>query len=71
VKDDVHVRDAVVEALMHDSNAGVRAEAITLLDPVRADMSVREALQVLAQHDQDQFIRSESKRYLESTPTLY
>jgi len=71
VKDDVHVRDALVEALMHDENAGVRAEAITLLDPVRADMSVHEALQVLAQHDKDQFIRSESKRYLESTPNLY
>jgi hypothetical protein len=71
VKDDVHVRDALVEALMHDENAGVRAEAITLLDPVRADMSVHEALQMLAQHDKDQFIRSESRRYLESTPNLY
>ena len=28
VKDDVHVRDAVVEALLHDNNAGVRHEAI-------------------------------------------
>jgi hypothetical protein len=61
----------VVEALMHDSNAGVRSEAITLLEPVRADMSVREALQVLAQHDKDQYIRSESQRYLDSTPRLY
>lgn len=71
VKDDVHVRDAVVEVLMHDGNAGVRAEAISLLEPVRADMSVREALQALAQHDKDQFIRSQSRRYLESTPNLY
>lgn len=71
VKDDVHVRDAVLEALMHDTNAGVRSEAITLLDPVRADMSVREALQVLSQHDKDQFIRAQSRRYLESTPNLY
>lgn len=71
VKGDVHVRDAIVEALMHDSNAGVRAEAIALLNPVRVDMSVHEALQVLAQHDKDQFIRSESRRYLESTPSMY
>ena len=71
VKDDVHVRDAVLEALMHDSNAGVRSQAITLLDPVRADMSVREALQVLAEHDKDQFIRAESRRYLDSTPNMY
>jgi hypothetical protein len=70
VKDDVHVRDAVLEALMHDSNAGVRAEAISLLDPVKADSAVREALQVLAERDQNKFIRSESKRYLASTPNL-
>jgi len=70
VKDDVHVRDAVLEALMHDINAGVRSEAIGLLDPVKADSSVREALQVLAERDQNKFIRSESKRYLASTPNL-
>src|SRR5215472_7228297 len=70
VKDDRHVRDAVVEALMHDTNAGVRAEAISLLDPVKADSSVREALQFLAERDQNKFIRSESQRYLASTPNL-
>jgi hypothetical protein len=70
VKDDVHVRDAVLEALMHDSNAGVRAEAIGLLDPVKADSSVRDTLRVLAERDQNKFIRSESKRYLASTPNL-
>lgn len=70
VKDDVHVRDAVLEALMHDTNAGVRAEAIGLLDPVKADMTVRDTLRVLAERDQNKFIRSESKRYLASTPNL-
>ena len=70
VKDDVHVRDAVLEALMHDTNAGVRAEAIGLLDPVKADSSVRDTLRVLAERDQNKFIRSESKRYLASTPHL-
>jgi hypothetical protein len=70
VKDDRHVRDAVVEALMHDTNAGVRSEAIGLLDPVKADSSVREALQFLAERDQNKFIRSESQRYLASTPNL-
>jgi hypothetical protein len=70
VKNDVHVRDAVLEALMHDSNAGVRAEAIGLLDPVKADTSVRDTLRVLAERDQNKFIRSESKRYLASTPNL-
>lgn len=70
VKDDVHVRDAVLEALMHDSNAGVRSEAISLLDPVKADTSVREALRILATRDQNQYIRSQSQKYLESTPHL-
>ena len=70
VKDDVHVRDVVLEALMHDSNAGVRAEAIGLLEQVRADMSVREALHFLAEHDKDKFIRDQSRRFLENTPDL-
>ncbi len=70
VKDDVHVRDAVLEALMHDTNVGVRAEAIGLLDQVKADSSVRDTLRVLAERDQNKFIRSESKRYLASTPNL-
>jgi len=71
VKNDVRVRDALVEALMHDDNAGVRSQAISLLGPVLADTSVHEALQILSQHDADNFIRSESKRYLENTPKLY
>ncbi len=70
VKDDIHVRDAVLEALMHDSNAGVRSEAISLLDPVKADTSVREALHILATQDQNQYIRTQSQKYLESTPHL-
>lgn len=70
VKDDVHVRDAVLEALMHDTNAGVRSEAIGLLDPVKADTSVREALRILATRDQNQYIRTQSQKYLENTPHL-
>ena len=70
VKDDVHVRDAVIEALLHDTNAGVRQEAIGLLDAVKADTSVRAALTVLADRDPNKFIREESKRYLASTPHL-
>ena len=70
VKDDIHVRDAVLEALMHDNNAGVRSEAISLLDPVKADTSVREALRILATQDQNQYIRTQSQKYLESTPHL-
>jgi Putative zinc-finger len=70
VKDDVHVRDAVLEALLHDNNPGVRSEAISLLDPVKADSSVREALQVLATRDPNQFIKTQSQKYLASTHHL-
>jgi len=70
VKDDVHVRDAVIETLVHDNNPGVRQRAISLLDVVKADSSVRGALTQLAEHDQNKFIREESKRYLASTPHL-
>jgi HEAT repeats/Putative zinc-finger len=70
VKDDVHVRDAVLEALLHDNNAGVRSEAISLLDPVKADTSVREALEVLAARDPNQYIKTQSRKYLASTPHL-
>jgi HEAT repeats/Putative zinc-finger len=70
VKDDIHVRDAVLEALLHDSNPGVRSEAISLLDPVKADSSVHEALKMLAQHDPNQYIKTQSQKYLASTPHL-
>jgi hypothetical protein len=70
VRNDVHVRDAVLEALLHDDNAGVRSEAIGLLDPVKADSSIREELEILAKSDPNQFIRTQSQRYLASTPHL-
>jgi hypothetical protein len=70
VRDDVKVRDAVVETLVSDNNAGVRQAAIGLLDPVKADSSVRSVLTVLAVRDPNKFIRDESKRYLASTPHL-
>ncbi|HEV2988136.1 MAG TPA: HEAT repeat domain-containing protein [Candidatus Angelobacter sp.] len=70
VRGDVRVRDALVEALIHDLNPGVRTTALGLLNPVRTDTSVHEALKMLAQHDKDDFIRSECKRVLVSTPNM-
>ena len=70
VKDDVHVRDAVLEALLHDNNAGVRIAAINLLDPVKADTSVRDTLKFLAERDSNKFISSEARRILASMPNL-
>jgi hypothetical protein len=70
VRNDKNVRNAVLDALLHDDNAGIRYEAIGLLDPVKADSSIREALEILAKSEPNQFIRTQSQRYLASTPHL-
>ena len=70
VKTDMRVRDAVLEALMNDSNAGVRSEAITLLRDVRADSSVRRVLETLSKDDKNPYIRNESKRVLATLPPI-
>jgi len=70
VKQDIRVRNAVLDALLNDSNLGVRSGALKALDPVRADSSVRMALQQLAKEDPSDYIRNESKRELASMPSL-
>ena len=70
VKTDVRVRDAVLEALVNDSNPGVRTEALHLLEPVRADSSVRAVLQKLAEADQNQYIRSQARTALAQLPEI-
>ena len=64
VKTDVRVRDAVLEALVNDSNPGLRTQALHLLEPVRADSSVRVVLQKLADNDQNLYIRSQARNVL-------
>jgi len=70
VKDDVRVRDSLLEALMNDSNPGVRTEALHLLEPVRADSSVRVVLQRLSESDQNQYIRSQARTVLAQLPEI-
>ncbi|MGA9042503.1 MAG: HEAT repeat domain-containing protein [Terriglobales bacterium] len=70
VKDDVRVRDSVLEALMQDSNPGVRIEAMHLLDPVRADSSVRIVLQKLAESDQNPYIKSQARLKVAQLPEI-
>src|ERR1700683_4905389 len=68
VKSDPRVRDVVVEALIQDANPGVRTDALRLLDPVRADSSVRSVLQELARTDQNQYIRGQARMMLAQLP---
>ena len=70
VKEDVTVRDAILEALQKDSNPGVRTEAIHLLQPVRADSTVRAVLQQLAEKEQNDYIRRQSRRVLATLPEI-
>jgi hypothetical protein len=70
VKDDVKVRDAVLEALVNDSNPGVRTEALRMLEPVKADGSVRGVLMTLAAKDQNQYIRSQARTQLAQLPEI-
>jgi hypothetical protein len=70
VKKDRRVRDVMLEALVRDDNAGVRAEAIKSLQPVMADTSVRATLQQLADRDSNKYIRYESQRALATAPEV-
>ncbi|MFY9910703.1 MAG: HEAT repeat domain-containing protein [Candidatus Sulfotelmatobacter sp.] len=70
VKDDVHVRDAVLEVLVNDSNPGVRTEALRLIEPVKADGSVRGVLMKLAAKDQSQYIKSQARTMLAQLPEI-
>jgi anti-sigma factor RsiW len=70
VKDDVRVRDAVLTALMSDNNPGVRTQALLLLEPVKADGTVRAALQHLAETDENQYIRSQARTVLAQLPEI-
>ena len=70
VKDDVRVRDAVLEALVNDSNPGVRTEALRLIEPAKADGSVRGVLMTLAAKDQSQYIKSQARTMLAQLPEI-
>ncbi|HEX8815959.1 MAG TPA: HEAT repeat domain-containing protein [Terriglobales bacterium] len=70
VKSDVQVRDAVLGALMNDANPGVRTEAIHLLEPVRADSTVRAVLTELAAKDSNQYIRTQARNTLAEMPEM-
>ncbi len=70
VKDDVRVRDVVLEALVNDANPGVRTEALRLIEPVKADGSVRGVLMALAAKDQSQYIKSQARTMLAQLPEI-
>jgi hypothetical protein len=70
VKSDQRVRDGVLTALVNDSNQGVRTEALRLIEPVKADGSVRGVLMTLAAKDQSTYIRSQARTMLAQLPEI-
>ena len=70
VKNDTNVRDAVLRALVNDNNSGVRIEALRLIEPVKADGSVRGVLMALAAKDQSTYIKSQARTMLAQLPEI-
>jgi len=70
VKSDTNVRDAVLRALVNDNNQGVRIEALRLIEPVKADGSVRGVLMALAAKDQSQYVKSQARTILAQLPEI-
>ena len=70
VKNDTNVRDAVLRALVNDSNSGLRIEALRLIEPVKADGSVRGVLMALAAKDQSTYIKSQARTMLAQLPEI-
>jgi hypothetical protein len=64
VGEDMQVRDAVLEALLNDPDAKIRSAAISMLEPVEADTSVRQVLSTVALSDQNSHIRNASRLVL-------
>jgi anti-sigma factor RsiW len=68
VAEDVRVRDAVLEALLNDSDPRIRTAAINVLEPVEADTSVRQVLHTVANSDHNSEIRLVSRQALSKVP---
>ena len=70
VAEDMRVRDAVLEALLTDSDPHIRTEAINILEPVEADTSVRQVLSTVANSDRNPHIRTVSREVLSRAPVI-
>ncbi|MBZ5656720.1 MAG: HEAT repeat domain-containing protein [Acidobacteriia bacterium] len=70
VKQDPRVRDAVLQALIGDANPGVRMQALRMVEPMKADSSVRSVLTRLAETDQNVSIRSQARTMVRQMPEM-
>ena len=70
VSQDLRVRDAVAHALLADSSSTVRTEAISVLQPVQSDTSVRQVLRTVSTRDDNPYIRTVSIKALAGTDSI-
>jgi hypothetical protein len=70
VAEDVRVRDAVLEALLNDSDPHIRTAAINMVEPVDGDTSVRQVLHTVAHSDRNPQIRLVSQQVLSRVPEI-
>lgn len=70
VDQDQRVRDAMLEALLHDGSANVRKRAIAMLEPVQSDSSVRQVLRTVSAQDENPYIRTASYQALQSADDI-
>lgn len=67
---DRDVRDAILVSLMQDPDEGVRQRAISMLEPVQADSSVRQVLRTVSSQDTNPAIRNASFQALQGTADI-
>jgi anti-sigma factor RsiW len=70
VAEDVRVRNAVLEALLNDSDPNIRTASINILGPVEADTSVRQVLYSVSTSDSNPHIRNVSRQILSQVPEI-
>jgi hypothetical protein len=70
VASDQNVRDAVLAALVHDASPNIREQAVSMLQPVGADSSVRQVLRTVSSQDVNPAIRNASFQVLQSASDI-
>ena len=70
VAEDTRVRNAILEALLNDSDPRIRTESINILEPVEGDTSVRQVLYSVSTSDDNPQIRNVSRQVLSRVPEI-
>ncbi len=70
IRQDAVVRDAVLRTLVSDASSGVRLQALHMVEPMKADSSVRNVLEQISEKDQNASVRTQARSMLEQTPDM-